>query len=59
MNRNIFLGVRTTSDLANQFDSLCDKFGYSRSTVIRFALRKFINDNNDKSIFNKIRNELI
>jgi len=59
MNRNILLGVRTTTNFVNQLDSLCDRFGHSRSTVIRYALRKLVNESRDLTIFNKIRNELI
>jgi metal-responsive CopG/Arc/MetJ family transcriptional regulator len=59
MNRNILLGVRTTTDFVNHLDSLCDRFGHSRSTVVRYALRKFVNESKDLNIFNKIRSELI
>jgi metal-responsive CopG/Arc/MetJ family transcriptional regulator len=59
MIKNQILGIRATNDFVNKFDSLCDRLGSNRSTVIRYALNKFHNDNyNNPTNFNQTRQNL-
>jgi metal-responsive CopG/Arc/MetJ family transcriptional regulator len=59
MIRNQLLGIRTTNDFVNKFDSLCERLGANRSQVIRYALNRFFNENfNNPTNFNQVRNDL-
>ena len=41
MIRNQILGIRATGDFIKKFDKLCERLGYNRSIIIRYALNKF------------------
>ena len=59
MIRNQILGIRATNDFARKFDELCERLGYNRSIIIRYALNKFYNDNyNNPTNFNQARQDL-
>ena len=53
------LGVRATVDFISKFDSLCDRLGYNRSEIIRYALKRFYNEHfNNPENFKRVRNEM-
>jgi len=57
--RNQILGIRTTNDFVKKFDSLCDRLGYNRSEIIRYALKRFYNEHfNNPEGFSRIRKDL-
>ena len=57
--RNQILGIRTTNDFIKKFDSLCDRLGYNRSEIIRYALKRFYNEHfNNPEGFSKVRKDL-
>jgi metal-responsive CopG/Arc/MetJ family transcriptional regulator len=57
--RNQILGIRTTNDFINKFDSLCERLGYNRSEVIRYCLKKFHNEHfNNPENFRRARAEM-
>ena len=57
--RNQLLGVRATREFVSKFDSLCERLGYNRSEIIRYALKKFYNEHfNNPEGFRKVRKEL-
>ena len=59
MIRNQILGIRATNDFVRKFDELCERLGYNRSIIIRYALNKFYNDNyNNPTNFNQARQDL-
>ena len=59
MIRNQILGIRATNDFVIKFDGLCERLGYNRSIIIRYALNKFYNDNyNNPTNFNQARQDL-
>jgi hypothetical protein len=60
INRKEMLGTRTSSDFVKTFDSLCLRLGHRRSTVIRFALRRFVNEhlNNTENLY-RTKSEMI
>ncbi len=59
LNRNQILGIRTTDDFIKKFDSLCDRLGYNRSEIIRYALKRFYNEHfNNPEGFTKVRKDL-
>ena len=59
MIRNQILGIRVTNDFVRKFDELCERLGYNRSIIIRYALNKFYNDNyNNPTNFNQARQDL-
>ncbi len=59
INRNEIIGIRATKDFIKSLDSLCERLGQRRSTVIRYALRRFINDHfNHPENFRKARNDM-
>lgn len=43
-NRNEVIGIRMTKQFIDSFDVLCGRLGFRRSTVARYALRRFINE---------------
>ncbi len=58
-SRNQILGVRTSVEFINKFDSLCDRLGYNRSEVIRYCLKRFFNEHfNNSENFQRARKEL-
>jgi len=60
LNRNEIIGIRITKDFVKSFDSLCDRLGYRRSTVVRYALRRFINEHfNNPENFRRARSEMV
>jgi metal-responsive CopG/Arc/MetJ family transcriptional regulator len=60
LNRNEIIGIRTTKDFVKSFDSLCDRLGYRRSTVVRYALRRFINEHfNHPENFRRAKSEMV
>ena len=57
--RNQILGIRTTNDFVMKFDSLCDRLGYNRSEIIRYALKRFYNEHfNNSENFQRARKEM-
>lgn len=57
--RNQVLGVRTTNQFVTKFDELCDRLGYNRSEVVRYCLKKFLNEHwNNSENFKRARSEL-
>jgi metal-responsive CopG/Arc/MetJ family transcriptional regulator len=59
LNRNQILGVRATDDFVRKFDELCDRLGHNRSEVIRYCLKRFLNEHwNNSDNFRKARSEL-
>ncbi|QWD84758.1 CopG family transcriptional regulator [Polynucleobacter asymbioticus] len=59
LNRNQILGIRTTEDFVKRFDSLCNRLGYNRSEIIRYALKRFYNEHfNNPEGFSRVRKEL-
>ena len=58
-SRNQILGVRATNQFVNKFDELCDRLGHNRSEVIRYCLKRFLNEHwNNSENFKKARSEL-
>lgn len=58
-HRNQILGIRTTQDFVKKFDSLCDRLGYNRSEIIRYALKRFYNEHfNNPENFIRVRKEM-
>ncbi len=59
VSRNQILGVRATGEFLNKFDQLCDRLGYNRSEVIRYCLKRFLNEHwNHSENFQKARKEM-
>ena len=59
MIRNQILGIRATNDFARKFDELCERLGYNRSIIIRYALNKFFNEHfNNPANFNLAKQDL-
>ena len=57
--RNQILGVRSTNDFVKKFDELCERLGHNRSEVIRYCLKRFLNDHwNNSENFQKARKEM-
>ncbi len=57
--RNQILGIRTTVSFMNKFDELCDRLGYNRSEVIRYSLKRFLNEHwNNSENFQRARKEM-
>lgn len=44
------IGVRANEEFLSALDDLCEKLGQKRSTVVRYALRKFISEHVNNSI---------
>jgi predicted transcriptional regulator len=58
-NKNQFLTFRSTSDFCRKFDELCERLGYRRSTVVRYCLKRFLNETwNNSDNFKRVRAEL-
>lgn len=59
VGRNQTLGIRTTNEFINKFDGLCERLGYNRSEVIRYCLKRFLNEHwNSPENFQKVRKEM-
>jgi metal-responsive CopG/Arc/MetJ family transcriptional regulator len=57
--RNQMLGIRATTDFVKKFDHLCDRLGYNRSEIIRYALKRFHNEHfNNPENFKRVRSEM-
>jgi metal-responsive CopG/Arc/MetJ family transcriptional regulator len=57
--RNQILGIRTTESFVKKFDELCERLGYNRSEVIRYTLKRFLNEHwNNSENFQRARKEL-
>ena len=57
--RNQILGIRTTVSFMNKFDELCDRLGFNRSEVIRYSLKRFLNEHwNNSENFQRARKEM-
>jgi metal-responsive CopG/Arc/MetJ family transcriptional regulator len=59
VNRNQFLGVRTSTEFVTKFDGLCERLGYNRSEVVRYILKRFYNEHfNNPENFMRVRKEM-
>ncbi len=59
VSRNQIVGVRSSSDFLNKFDELCGRLGYNRSEVIRYCLKRFLNEHwNNPENFQKVRKDM-
>ena len=57
--RNQILAVRATEDFVVKFDQLCDRLGYNRSAVVRYCLKRFLNEHwNSSENLQKARKEM-
>lgn len=57
--RNQILGIRTTESFINKFDELCERLGHNRSEVIRYTLKRFLNEHwNNSENFQRARKEM-
>jgi metal-responsive CopG/Arc/MetJ family transcriptional regulator len=57
--RNQMLGIRTTENFVTKFDELCDRLGYNRSEVVRYCLKRFLNEHwNNSENFQRARKDL-
>jgi metal-responsive CopG/Arc/MetJ family transcriptional regulator len=59
VSRNQIVGIRSSSDFLNKFDELCGRLGYNRSEVIRYCLKRFLNEHwNNPENFQKVRKDM-
>lgn len=59
ISRNQIVGIRSSSDFLNKFDELCGRLGYNRSEVIRYCLKRFLNEHwNNPENFQKVRKDM-
>lgn len=57
--RNQIFAVRTTEDFVNKFDQLCNRLGHNRSEVVRYCLKRFLNEHwNSSENFQRARKEM-
>ena len=57
--RNQILGIRATESFVKKFDELCERLGHNRSEVIRYTLKRFLNEHwNNSENFQQARKEL-
>ncbi len=57
--RNQIVGIRATESFINKFDELCERLGHNRSEVIRYTLKRFLNEHwNNSENFQRARKEL-
>lgn len=57
--RNQIFAFRTTRDFTSRFDELCERLGFNRSEVVRFALKEFLNTNfNNAESFKRVRKQM-
>ena len=57
-NRNQLFAFRTTRDFTSNFDDLCDRLGFNRSEVCRYALRQFMNLNWTPETVSRVRSQM-
>lgn len=59
IQRNQFLGVRANEEFVSKFDGLCVRLGFNRSEVIRYCLKRFLNEHyNNPEAFTRVRKEM-
>lgn len=59
LNRNQILGVRATTQFVDKFDELCDRLGHNRSEVVRYCLKRFLNEHwNNSENFRRAKSDL-
>lgn len=59
VSRNYVLGVRANGEFVDKFDELCLRLGYNRSEVVRYCLKRFLNEHwNSPENFQKVRKEM-
>lgn len=59
VSRNQIVGIRSSSEFLNKFDELCGRLGYNRSEVIRYCLKRFLNEHwNNPENFQKVRKDM-
>jgi len=59
VSRNQIVGIRSSRDFLSKFDELCIRLGYNRSEVIRYCLKRFLNDHwNNPANFQKVKKEM-
>jgi metal-responsive CopG/Arc/MetJ family transcriptional regulator len=59
VSRKQIVGIRSSSDFLNKFDELCGRLGYNRSEVIRYCLKRFLNEHwNNPENFQKVRKDM-
>ena len=56
--RNQLFAFRTTRDFTRNFDDVCDRLGFNRSEVCRYALRQFMNLNWTPEALHRVRNQM-
>lgn len=59
LTRNQIIGIRTTNDFIKKFDELSDRLGFNRSEVVRYCLKRFLNEHwNNSENFQRARKEM-
>lgn len=59
LSRNQIFAVRTTADFVSKFDQLCNRLGYNRSEVVRYCLKRFLNEHwNNTENFQRVRKDM-
>jgi metal-responsive CopG/Arc/MetJ family transcriptional regulator len=59
ISRKQIMGVRASDEFLNKFDQLCDRLGHNRSEVIRYCLKRFLNEHwNNSENFQRVRKEM-
>lgn len=59
VSRKQIVGIRSSSDFLNKFDELCGRLGYNRSEVIRYCLKRFLNEHwNNPENFQRVRKDM-
>lgn len=57
--RNQILGIRATESFVNKFDELCVRLGHNRSEVVRYCLKRFLNEHwNNSENFQRAKKEM-
>jgi metal-responsive CopG/Arc/MetJ family transcriptional regulator len=57
--RNQILGIRATEGFVKKFDELCVRLGHNRSEVVRYCLKRFLNETwNSSENFQRARKEM-
>ena len=59
ISRKQIMGVRASDEFLSKFDQLCYRLGHNRSEVIRYCLKRFLNEHwNNPENFQKVRKEM-
>ena len=59
LTRDQIIGIRTTNDFIKKFDELADRLGFNRSEVVRYCLKRFLNEHwNNSENFQRARREM-